>query len=222
MKPYGKMIFLQTEKEKTNMVQKKILASTLMALILTSQLMGCGSDAAPQKEPMEPTVSTEIQTTEVQMDDVEPTVETVEEATEPTLTRPVNKEDEATEKAEENAKKEKEAFEKEMEAFDKEIEELENSGEIEDSEDSLVSKSQADQIKWMYENGYLTEAEYKMLLDEVVNESSNKQESIIVSEPTHVPGILPEGATYADPSKDGNYQFGEGGELPEHLKGKWL
>ena len=98
MKPYGKMIFLQTEKEKTNMVQKKILASTLMALILTSQLMGCGSDAAPQKEPMEPTVSTEIQTTEVQtesMDNVEPTVETVEEATEPTLTRPVNKEDKA-------------------------------------------------------------------------------------------------------------------------------
>ena len=210
------MIFLQTEKEKAIMVQKKILASTLMALILTSQLMGCGSDAAPQKEtiePMETTVSTEIQTTEVQMDDVEPTVETVEEATEPTLTRPVNKE--------EKAKKEKEAFEKEMEAFDKEIEELENSGEIEDSEDSLVSKSQADQIKWMYEHGYLTEAEYKRVMDKLNNESSNKQESIIVSEPTHVPGILPEGWTDADPSKDGNIQYGNA-DVPDYAKGKWL
>ena len=221
------MIFLQTEKEKAIMVQKKILASTLMALILTSQLMGCGSDAAPQKEtiePMETTVSTEIQTTEVQtesMDNVEPTVETVEEATEPTLTRPVNKEDEATEKAEENAKKEKEAFEKEMEAFDKEIEELENSGEIEDSEDSLVSKSQADQIKWMYEHGYLTEAEYKRLLDEVVNESNNKQESIIVSEPTHVPGILPDYGAPADPSKYENITYDDV-VLPEHLQGKRL
>ena len=218
------MIFLQTEKEKAIMVQKKILASTLMALILTSQLMGCGSDAAPQKEtiePMETTVSTEIQTTEVQMDDVEPTVETVEEATEPTLTRPVNKEDETTEVVEtetsvydgtyrDNMLKNGEITQEEYDNIDKEV-------------NDLLSASEAEQMKWMYENGFLSAEAYKELMDELKNGSSKKKESesIIVSEPTHVPGILPEGWTDADPSKDENITYDDV-VLPEHLQGKWL
>ena len=144
---------------------------------------------------------------------------------EESLTRPVNKEDKAEVVETETSVSQEEATN---------LGDMVEKGEITQEEydnfnkemDDFLSSSKAEQIKWFYEHGDMTEEEYKELMDELKNGYSNKKEneSIIVSEPTHVPGILPEGATYADPSKDGapGSMGYDDVVLPEHLHGKWL
>lgn len=141
-------------------------------------------------------------------------------ATEDTiLTRPINEETDSNSEDLENLKMMLEEGVITQEEYDAIVGNTDSSTDLQDDLETL---------KKAYEMGDLTEEEYKDAVD-LLNGVDKKDpiEGAIdeifeeVGETTHVPGKLPPGATYADPSQDGDINYDDV-ELPEHLKGKWM
>lgn len=141
------------------------------------------------------------------------------EAEDTTLTRPINEETDSNSEDLENLKMMLEEGVITQEEYDAIVGNTDSSTDLQDDLDT---------IKKAYEMGDLTEEEYKDAVD-LLNGVDKKDpiEGAIdkifeeVGETTHVPGKLPPGATYADPSQDGDINYDDV-ELPEHLKGKWM
>ena len=193
--------------------------------ITTLTFLGCGKQETPvMSNSVETEVETkeetstqnEVITEEVKTEKVENEESTDNNQKDTETTRPINEETDSNSEDLENLKMMLEEGVITQEEYDAIVGNTDSSTDLQDDLETL---------KKAYEMGDLTEEEYKDAVD-LLNGVDKKDpiEGAIdeifeeVGETTHVPGKLPPGWTDADPSQDGNYQLGEGGEVPDHLK----
>lgn len=74
-------------------------------------------------------------------------------------------------------------------------------------------------IEEEYKNGNMSEEMYQGLLEAYQKRLENGSPLDIELPPSHIDAPRPEGAVEYDPANDGDYEFGQGGEVPDHLKG---
>ena len=198
-------------------MKRKILF--IILCVATLAFTSCSKkETSVMSNNVETETSTEIKTTienEVITEEVEkPTEDTSNEITEEDLTRSIN---EGTDNSSdiENLKMMLEEGDITQEEYDAIVGNTDSSTDLQDDLETL---------KKAYEMGDLTEEEYKDAVD-LLNGIDKKDpiEGAIdeifeeVGETTHVPGKLPPGATYADPSQDKDTNIYDV-EVPDHLK----
>lgn len=200
----------------------------IILCITTLTFLGCGKTETPvMSNSVETEVETkeetstqnEVITEEVKTEKVENEESTDNNQKDTETTRPINEETDSNSEDLENLKMMLEEGVITQEEYDAIVGDTDSSTDL---QDDLETPKKA------YEMGDLTEEEYKDAVD-LLNGVDKKDpiEGAIdeifeeVGETTHVPGKLPPGATYADPSQDGDINYDDV-ELPEHLKGKWM